>query len=287
MRHLSIAAALAAALTFTGCIQQIAVSTVGGMVDDGFSAFTEESDLAFAEQALPGNLKLLEVMLKNDPENTRLLRLASEGYSSYALAFLEDSDPERAKEFYLRGRAYALRILRQDADMAKALDGSADELAAVLARRGRSDVPAVFWTAFGWGAHISLSLNDPNALAGLPKAEAMMLFVSRTDSTFYFAGADVFLGMLYGSRPKMFGGDPVRSRAHFERALRLNQGKFLMTYVYFARSYAVLNQDQPLFDQCLATVDSVSLEILPAQRLANAVAKKKGQMLRAKAEELF
>jgi hypothetical protein len=49
----------------------------------------------------------------------------------------------------------------------------------------------------------------------------------------------------------------------------------------------VLNQDQPLFDQCLATVDSASLDILPAQRLANAVAKKKGQILRAKAEELF
>jgi hypothetical protein len=60
-----------------------------------------------------------------------------------------------------------------------------------------------------------------------------------------------------------------------------------MTYVYFARSYAVLNQDQPLFDQCLAAVDSTSLDILPEQRLANAVAKKKGRMLRAKAEELF
>lgn len=287
MRHLALAAVLAAALSFTGCFQQIAISTVGGLVDDGFSAFTEETDLVFAEQALPGNLKLLEVMLKSDPENTRLLRLASEGYSSYALAFLEDSDPERAKEFYQRGRSYALRILRQDAGLAKALEGSVDELAAVLAQRGRADVPAVFWTAFGWGAHISLSLNDPDALAGLPKTEVMMQFVSRTDSMFHFAGADVFLGMLYGSRPKMFGGDPPRSRAYFERALRLNQGKFLMTYIYFARSYAVLNQDQPLFDQCLAAVDSASLDILPAQRLANAVAKRKGQTLRAKAEELF
>jgi hypothetical protein len=178
-------------------------------------------------------------------------------------------------------------MLKQDAALAKAVDGSAEDLAAVLAKRGRSDVPAVFWTAFGWGAHIALSLNDPNALAGLSKTEVMMQFVSRTDSAFYFGSADLFLGMLDGSRPKMLGGDPARSRNHFERALRLNGGKFLMTYVYFARSYAVQTQDQPLFEQCLATVDSASLEILPEQRLANAVAKKKAQLLRAKAEELF
>jgi hypothetical protein len=34
-------------------------------------------------------------------------------------------------------------------------------------------------------------------------------------------------------------------------------------------------------------VDSASLEILPAQRLANAVAKKKAQLLRSQAADLF
>ena len=90
------------------------MSTVGGIVDDGFWAFTEEEDLDFAGEALPGNLKLLEVMLKNNPDNARLLRLLSEGYNSYALAFLEDKDPERARAFYLRGSDFGLRILRQN-----------------------------------------------------------------------------------------------------------------------------------------------------------------------------
>ena len=102
---------LAVLFLFSGCIQSIAVSTVGGIVDQGFSAFTEETDLPFVEQALPGNIKLLEVMLKNSPDNERLLRLTSEGYSSYALAFLEDKDPVRAREFYLRGKEFGMRIL--------------------------------------------------------------------------------------------------------------------------------------------------------------------------------
>jgi len=282
-----LAAAVAAAMLSSGCLRTIAVSTVGGIVDEGFSAFTEEADLDFAEKALPGNLKLLEVMLKNDPDNTKLLCLASEGYCSYALAFLEDSDPVRAREFYLRGKDFGMRILRQDDELARALDGSADDLSAVLANRGPDDVPGVFWTAFGLGSYIYLNMTDPDALADLPRAEAMMQFVARVDSGYYFGGADVFLGTLDASRPKMFGGDPERAREHFERALRINGGAFLMTYVYYARSLAVQTQNQGLFEGLLGKVDSASIDILPSFRLANAVAKKKAQLLRAKESELF
>jgi len=281
------ALALALVLVFSGCIQTIAVSTVGGIVDEGFSAFTEEGDLDFAEKALPGNLKLLDVMLKNDPENKRLLRLASEGYASYALAFLEDSDPVRARAFYLRARDYGLRVLHQDDELGKAVDGTVDDLQAVLAKRGADDVPAVFWTAFGWGSYIYLSLTNPDALADLSKTEAMMSFVARTDSGFYFAGADMFLGTLDGSRPVMLGGSPERSQAHFERALRINGGKFLMTYVYYARSYGVQTQNQGLFEGLLQKVDSTSIDVLPEGRLANAVAKKKAKLLLARSSDLF
>ncbi len=272
---------------FTGCIQTIAVSTVGGIVDEGFSALTEEKDLDFAEKALPGNIKLLEVMLKNKPEDVRLLTLTSQGYSSYALAFLEDSLQERARDFYLRGRDFGMRILRQDKDLAKALDGSVDDLKAALRTYDSEMVPAAFWTAFGWGSYIYLSLGDPDAIADLPRAEALMEFVVKNDSSFYYGGAHVFLGTLYGSRPKMLGGNIDLAKAHFARALLINGGKFLMTYVYQARSVAVQTLDEALFDECLQKVESASLEILPEFRLANAIAKKKAQLLKSRRAELF
>ena len=281
-----IACALAA-LLLSGCIQQIAVSTVGGIVDDGFGGFTEEADLEFARDALPGNLKLIDVLLKSEPDNERLLRLASQGYNSYALAFLEDSDPERARAFYLRGRDHALKILRADERIAKALSAHPDELRAVLTATPASMVPAAFWAAFGWGSYIYLSLDNTDALADLPRAEALMQFVADNDSAYYYAGADLFLGMLYGSRSKMLGGDPAKSRMHFERALRITDRKFLMTQLYYARSYATQNLDEELFDTLLAEVESASLEILPENRLANAVAKQKAALLKAKKPELF
>jgi len=275
------------ALTLSGCVQSIAISTVGGLVEEGFVAFTEEEDLAFAESSLPGNLKLVEVLLKSEPENERLLLLASQGYASYALAFLEDTDQDRARAFYLRGRDYGLRLLRQDRELAGAIEGSPDRLRSVLSTRDKDLVPAVFWTAFGWGGYVQLALNSPDALADLPRVETMMEFVAGADSAFYYGGAHIFLGTLAGMRPRLLGGDPERARSHFEAALRLNGGTFLMTHVYYAKSYAVQTLDEELFVSLLETVRDTPLEVLPENRLANNVAKRKAEQLLARRSELF
>jgi hypothetical protein len=115
----------------------------------------------------------------------------------------------------------------------------------------------------------------------------MMEFVARTDSSYYYGGADLFLGTLFGSRPKILGGNLAKARFHFERALRTNRGEFLMTYVYFARSVAVQSLDETLFDELLAKVEAASPDLLPKARLANMVAKKKAQLLLARKPDLF
>lgn len=287
MKSLNAVFLLLFSLISSGCIQTIAVSTVGGIVEDGFAGFTRENDLAFAEQALPGNLKLLEVMLENEPDNEKLLRLLSEGYSSYSLGFVEDVDQDRARNFYLRGRDFGFRVLRQDKQFQRALDGSVDDLRTYFLQLDKDDVPAVFWTAFGWGSYINLSLTDPNAIAALPRVEAMMRFVAEKDSTFYHGGAYLFLGALYGSRSKFLGGDPDLAKQYFEKAIRMTGGKFLMIQVYYARYVAVQTLDEELFDRLLAVVETTSIDVLPDDRLSNAIAKKKAKHLAQRRNELF
>lgn len=272
---------------FSGCIQKIAVGSVGGIVADGFDALTEESDWEFAGQALPGNLKLLEVMLKNSPDNERLLTLLAEGYASYSLGWVEDVDVERARTFYLRARDYGMRVLQQDSDLKKALNGSPDDLKSALAKKSHDVVPGVFWTAFAWGGYLNITLTDPDAIAAIPTIETLMNFVAERDSTFYFGGAHLFLGTLYGSRSKFLGGDPEKSRMYFEKALRINGEKFLMTHVYFAKSYAVQTLSDSLFETLLTKVENTSLDVLPKFRLGNVIAKRKAKALLARKDELF
>jgi len=272
---------------FSGCIQRIAIGSMGTIMDNGFEVINEEQDLGIADKAIASDLKLLESVMKSDPDNDHFLYLASMGYSSYALGFVEDDSAARASILYLRGRDFGLKILNKNKAFAAAETSDIESFRKALQTFDRDDVPAVFWTAVGWGSYLYLNLTQPSAIADLPRIEAMLQFVLDKDPGYFYGGAHFFLGTVYGSRPKMFGGDSTISRKHFDECLTINGGKFLMTYVYLARSLAVQYQDRTLFEECLTRVDTTSLDILPEARLSNAIAKRKAITLRNKMNDLF
>ena len=278
---------LLAALMLQGCIQTMAIRTMGGIMDFGLETFNEESDLKLAESALGSNLKLVEALIKGDPENKKLLLMASQGFSAYALAFAEDESVERARVFYLRGRDYGMRVLMQNAAFRDALDKDVTTFQYAVKTFLKDDVPALFWTAFGWGSYINVNRSDVGALADLPKVLAMMEYVRQLDSTFYYGGPCLFLGSIEGSMPKVMGGRPERAKEYFDRAAELTNGKFLLTYVYYAKTYAVQIQDQGLFETLLKKVDDAPVDILPEARLSNTIAKRKAKLLRERINELF
>jgi hypothetical protein len=275
------------ALALSGCLQQIAVSALGGIMDTGFEVLNEEQDLGLAEKSIASNLKLIETILRKDPDNPRYLLLASIGYTSYALGFVEDDSIARARLFYKRGRDYGMQILNKHGEFQAHAGGGVEEFTKGFAALSKDDLPAAFWTAAGWGSYIRSDLSDLSAIAELPKVEALTKFVLKNDSSYFYGGAHFLLGTIYGSRPPLFGGDPETSRKHFEECLKINGGRFLMTYIYYAASYAVQTQNRALFERCLTAVDTSSIDILPASRLSNAIAKKKAKVLRSRIEELF
>jgi tetratricopeptide (TPR) repeat protein len=272
---------------FEGCIQTIALRSMGGILDNGLAAFNEESDLQLAHEALGSNLKLIEAMIKSDPENEQFLTFATQGYNSYALAFCEDDSVERARVFYLRAKDYGMRILNKNKNFKNALNGDITQFQNAVKTFSKDDVPAIFWTAFSWGSYVNITRTDIAGLADLSKVQALIEFVAENDSAFYFGGAYLFLGTIEGSTPKSLGGNPDKSKEYFEKCLALNAGKFLMTQLYYARTYAVATQDQQLFESLLKQVEEASPDILPEARLANVIAKQKARKLLAQSNELF
>jgi len=96
----------------TGCsYRAFMVGQMTPILETSATAIFQESDLKIAEQSLASNLKLIEGLLQNDPQNERLLLLAAQGWSGYALGFAEDEEPERARMFYLRAKVYARKSL--------------------------------------------------------------------------------------------------------------------------------------------------------------------------------
>ena len=275
------------AFLFEGCIQTIALYSMGGILDNGFASFNEESDLQLAHESLGSNLKLIEAMINSDPENERFLLFAAQGYNSYALAFCEDDSVERARVFYLRAKEYGMRILVKNEKFKKAMNGDITAFREAVKTFSKDDVPALFWTAFSWGSYINITRTDVAGLADLSKVQALIEFVAEKDPAFYHGGAYLFLGVIEGTTPRSIGGNPDKAKEYFEKALAINGGKFLMTQLYYARVYAVNTQDQPLFESLLKQVEDTSIDDVPEIRLANVIAKQKARRLLSQESELF
>lgn len=275
-------------LLFSGCsLQKIALRSTTGLLFHGIDAIYQEPDLKIAEQAIASDLKLLEGLLRADPESKDLLLLLTQGYASYSLGFVEDEDPTRAKLFYLRARDYGFRLLSRQGMFRTGVPENDQALKQELQRIGPKELPALFWTAFAWGSWINLSKDDPQAVFDLGRVKAMMNRVLELDEGFFFGAAHLFFGAINGALPRMLGGNPDKAREHFERSLELTGDKFMLAYVYLARYYAQPLLDEELFDQYLQRVAEAPADVLPGYQLVTAIAKKKAQRLAGMKEELF
>jgi hypothetical protein len=275
-------------LLFYSCsLEKFVIRQTGALLDYGVLALYEESDLILAEHALASNIKLLEGMIKGDPENSHLLMLTTQAIAGYALGFAEDESPERAKVLYLRARDYAARVLQQSEFNLTEENILIDLYQQNITLLEAENIDAIFWAAFSWAGWINLSLDNPQAFVDLPKVESLMNRVLEIDSTYYHGAALLFFGGIWGTKPKMLGGDPEKAKQYFEKNLEITQGNFLLTYVYYAKYYAAKILDEDLFKEYLKIVKETSNDVLPGEQFLNAIAKKKADFLLSKTEDIF
>lgn len=279
-------------LLFAGCLvgcsfKSIALRTTVDLLAKGTETFYEESDLQLAEESLASQLKLLEILIKNDPLNPELLLFATQGFGAYTFLFLEEKEPERAKSFYERGRTFGLKILQKKSALDFLNEADLNLFEKGLNKLTRKEVSILFWTAYCWGGLSNLSRDNSQTLAELPKVERMMLRVNELLPGYFYSSADIFLGSYYGSKPKIFGGDLEKSKFYFDRALKVSDGQFLMALVFYAQTYAVQSQDREFFKTLLEQVLIFPNEHFPEQRLSNEIAKKRAKKLLEGIDEHF
>ncbi len=279
--------AVAAALSACGATDRVAVRSTRDVLVRGRASTLDEPDYDLAHEAAPAQLKLIEGLIASAPRDRALRRLAAEGFGGGAFLFYEDSAPARAKGLYLRGRDHALAALALKPAFRGLADKTLDDFEKAVASATKDDVPDLFWAGFGWAGEINLSKDDAAALADLPKATALMQRVLELDPSFHFAGADLFYGIYYASRPPILGGSPQKALEHFSAAQRLTGDQYLLAPVLEARWYAVAIQDKDLFKQLLTHVVEAPSGRLPEARLIDEAAKRKAAALLEKIDDFF
>ncbi|MFO7984303.1 MAG: TRAP transporter TatT component family protein [Desulfatiglandaceae bacterium] len=267
------------AVLFPGCAR-MALYAAPDLVPNLTGAFFEECDPALAREALPAELKLMEGLLKNAPQNEQLLTALCMGFSGYAMLFIEEEDPARASTLYRRARAYGMRALGIKALTSGNID---DKLAGI----GKESIQPLFWTTLSWNGWIRLNLDNPSALGQLDMAQKCLDRVMEIDPDVFHGAPYIVYGALLASKPKMLGGDPARAAEYFSKAVAVSHGKFFLAQYYYAKTYAVRIQDKKLFSGLVKAVEAARPDDIKDACLINTVMKQKMKALSAAAEDLF
>ena len=288
-------------LLSAGCsIRRVAIDKLGTALASGGSTFTSDDDPELVQAAIPFGLKLYESLLAESPKHAGLLLAAAQGFTEYSYAFVDsridearaesveraDALRERARKLYIRAYRYGMRGLEvHHPGFAAALDNDAD---LALQRVTRRDVPLLYWTAASRGLTISLSKTSPELIAELPLVETVVRRVAELDENFGAGAVPEFLITLEAAHSGVKPEEQQKlMRQHFERALKLSQGKRAGTYVSFAENACVPAQNKAEFQSLLEKALAVDPDTDLDNRLANLVAQRRARWLLNHIDELF
>jgi hypothetical protein len=259
-------------LLSTGCsMSKMVVRGTLSIMDGSVDAMNRETDLALAAAAIPANLKLIEGLINEDPNNTLLREYAAQAFYGYSFGFIEDTDRQRASALYLRCLDNAQQALNQSGVALSVMKARPDDVEAAVADAGQRAVPGMFWTASCLAKWVDMNRDDPMAV----------------DERFYYGGAHIFFGVYYGSVAPMFGGDYAKSEQHFAAATSITGGRLLMVDLMYAQFLARQRLDREAFHQRLTRVIGAPDDLYPEMALANAIARDKARKLLAKEDEWF
>jgi len=224
----------------------------------------------------------------------------------------------RAMSCYRRGRGYAEKWMAfKVKDIAAKLHGPRDGALAAIAALDKKMVPGLFWAGYNWAQLINLRVDElepaatgtpvpadddsgdvsaapppPSGVEGsaegeIEVAKAIMGRVVELDETYFNASAHSVLGVMEGVIPKSLGGRADESLKHFDRAIALTGGKFLLPKVFKAQFWATNVGDRAAFVALLKEVIDAPPDLFPDQRLANELAKGRAHALLAQIDTLF
>jgi predicted anti-sigma-YlaC factor YlaD len=288
------------ALAMTGCsIRRLAVNKLGDALAGGGTSFASDDDPDLVKDAAPFSLKLMESLLAESPQHLGLRLASASGFTQYAYAFVHEAADEiedrdlaaatalraRARRLYLRARSHGLRGLEISHPGFEQALRAAPKTA--VARLKRQDVPLVYWTTAAWGAAIGLSKDNPDLVAEVPIAEALLDRAFELQPDYGNGAIHSFLITYEMSRQGAKGDPAARARHHFDQAVELSHGQQAAPFVSLAEAVCVQKQQVKEFEAVLGRALAINPDAHPETRLLNLVMQRRARWLLSRKEDLF
>lgn len=273
-----------AAFAFAGCAS-IVNKASQRLSDDLTAGILNQDDPATARDGIPSWLLLLDGLIDGDPKNASLLAAGARLYGAYAGGFIED--PARAQRLSAHAFGYARRATCIDLPaLCKELDSPFEAFAAEVAKTRHEDVPVLYVLATTWAGRIQSNTSDWNAIANIPKVQALLDRVVALDPGHAKGEPYMYLGVLATLRPASLGGKPEEGKADFEKALAISEGQNQMVRVLYAKQYARLVFDKDLHDKLLNEAIAADPHA-PGLTLINVLAQQQARQLLDSGKDYF
>jgi predicted anti-sigma-YlaC factor YlaD len=276
-----------------GCsVKRYAVNQAGNAMAGTGGTFASDNDPELIREAVPFALKLQESLLAESPNHPGLLLATTSGFTQYGYAFIQQDADElestnlaaanalrvRARNLYLRARDYGLRGLQVK-------DRGFDKAVREATKR---DVPLLYWTAAAWGSAISVSKNNPDLVADLPKVEALIDRALALDEAFDHGAIHSFLINYEMARPGVRAdAAAARAKQHFERAMQLTGGQLASPLVAYAEAVCIQKQQRAEFEKLLKQALVIDVDQKVEWRLTNLIMQRRAKWLLSRTDELF
>ena len=273
-----------ALLALAGCGQMVS-NAKKDFAEDLSATMLEQNDPETVKQAVPAYLILISSMIKGDPNNVELLMSASELYGAYASVFVEDRIRQKRLSSVSFDYAHqAFCIYKPEACDIREL--SYYEFEQSLKQFKKEDVPVLFALGSAWAGWLQANSADWNAVAELPRIQAIITRVLELDPAFNNGDAYLYMAVMQSFLPPAMGGQPELARKNFEKAINISNGTNLMAKLLFAEKYARLVFDKDLHDKLLREVIDAKVEN-DESTLINSIAQHKAGLLLAQSDEYF
>ena len=243
------------------------------------------NDLDMVASGAPAYLIMVDSLIDQDPDSADMLSSGAQLYTAYSDVFVTDN--VRKKKLADKAMDYAQQsICSARSDACHLKDQPFGEFSAVVDDMDEDNLPYLFTLGNAWASWIMAHKDDFNALADISRIEAIMNRVIELDDTYKDGAAYMYLGTLSTFLPPALGGKPEQGKHYFEKAVSICQSKNLMAKVVYAKLYAKMMFDRPLFDQLLKEVLETDPNI-DGYTLINTYAQQQAKQLLDEADDYF
>jgi tetratricopeptide (TPR) repeat protein len=285
-------AALAAALSLTsvGCMRKVLLDGQIKGTLDGSEAVNTLHDFEVARAVARAGLAQLEGLHKLAPYNENALFMLTRTWAGASSAFTEDdwemavekNDTRmaeyhllRARAGYTRARFYGIELLTKRASGFEQARRNANSMRAWLRENFThvDEAEDLLWIGFAWVGHVGVSKDVPEAVGDLYVGVEILQRSLELNNTLEYGMGHTIMGA-YHARTALAELD--ESKRHFDEAMKINEGKYLLTQLNYATRYYCFKSDKPNYEKMLKAVLAAG-DTLPEARLQNVVAKRKAR----------